>query len=240
MRRLPLLSLIVLAAACSRAPAPSHATSSALPPPPDSSIAQAVPAGAAPAQPAGAPARAAPPDSPKAALSAPRNDPRWRDIDPSELAGRGVSPMPHAAARDPALAKFQQEQERRDAQLMAQDARDAELQGGRGDDRYARDDADPRDIRDERIAASEGRDWRDSERYRRYAERRARERGENGDGYYDPRRDDPRYRDDRYASEDDYPPEEMASDEPPQPWDEDAGPPPDEDYDPRYDDPYTR
>jgi hypothetical protein len=218
--RLAVLSLVVLAAACSREPAPRHAATSALPPSPDSGIAQSVPAGGMPAPVSSVAAVQVGPATagPAAALSAPRSDPRWRDADVGEVAGE--------AAKDPALAKFQEEQGRRDAELMARDAEEAQRQLGRG----AADES-------ERIAG-EDRDWRDSERYRRYAERRARYRGEREAGYRDPR-DDGYAGDDRYSGQGEYPPEEMDQYAQPEPWDEiPEGPQPDEDYDPRYEDPY--
>jgi hypothetical protein len=238
--RLPLLTLVLLASACSREPAPRQAASSALPPSPDASIAQSVPAGGAPApstsvSPAGAASTA---DVPAAALAAPRQDPRWRDVDPAELAA-GAAP---AVGKDPALESFQEEQRRRDAELMAQDAGEAERHAARGGDDFRRDGGRVGQDRydDSERVAGETRDWRDSERYRRYAERRERYRGEQG-RYPDPRRDDRHADDERYSGEAEYPPEEMDPYAQPEPWDEiPEGPEPDEDYDPRYEDPYRR
>jgi len=227
--RLAFLPLLLLAAtACSRSHAPSQAANG--PKNPDAAIAQSVPPGGAPA-PAASLAGAMPvavdaatgqPDTPPD-----KSDKRWQDVDPNTLGGRDENE----------LAKFQAEQRKRDAELMAQDANEANSRVARGaprdegaDERYAdsREDRyfDPRDDRreaDDRYADD------------RYADRRG------DDRRYDPR-DDERdvgdYGDDGYG---DLPPDEGAWDESDYdepPYDEDDYPPPDEDYDPRYERPY--
>ena len=224
MRQGYLPFLLLALAACSRAPAPAPvapATGSALPPPPDALVAQAEAPGAGAPKVAVTAPKPRPASAPGQALAAPRQDLRGRDADPAELAP--------AAEDDSELAKFHEEQRRRDAELLAQDAEDAQQRPrGGAEERYPRDD---RYGGDERIAGEE-RDWRDSERYRRYAERRERYRGENGrDGYYDPRRDEGYYRDERGYE---YPPDELDPYAEPEAWDEEpVGP--EEDYDPRYD-----
>jgi len=234
---LPLVLLSV--AACSRAPAPAaHLAGSAPPPPPDAAAAQAQPSPAASVRTGQSAKVSGPASAPAAALNAPRQDPRWRDVDPAELAD--------AKPADPALAKFQDEQHRRDQQLMAQDAEEAARQADRGDGRVAREDerydegtdrdayrGDGRYAGDERERSDDR--YGGDPRYAARRESRARERAQAyGDG-----RDEGYYRDDPYARQDDYPPppedDGYYGDEP-----EEMGPPPDEDYDPRDYDPYRR
>jgi hypothetical protein len=229
---LPLVLLSV--AACSRESHGPRSTVSAPPPPPGAMAAQSAPAAAAAAAVTGV--AVAKPDAgaprvgavPAAALAAPRSDPRWRDVDPAELARAD-----QGKAKDPALEHFQTEQQRRDAELMAQDAAEAARQARRGDEREDYAQGDERNAQDRAYRGDDER-YRGDDRYAgdpRYAERRAsreRERAEDYDRYgrdgsgYDPR--------DPYAGQDDYPPDDGAY--------EDA--PPDEDYDPRYEDPYQR
>jgi len=220
--RLSLLSLVLLAAACSREPAPSQAkATSALPPGPDASIAQAVPAGGVPA-PGVQPAGQSDPGIPAAALAAPRNDPRWRDVNPSELP-EAPAEVVAGKEKNPELSQFEDEQRRRDAELMAQDAEEAQRNAGRVDEREPRDERYARDER-ERMAGDGG-DWRDSDRYRRYAEQRERYRGQ----------------DSRDAGDNDYPPDELDPYAQPEPWDEiPEGPEQDEDYDPEAGQYYQR
>jgi hypothetical protein len=174
-----------------------------------------VPAGTGPASIAAAPVAVdaatgkpeAPPD---------KSDTRWQDVDPNTLGGRDENE----------LAKFQAEQRKRDAELMAQDAKEA---NSRVADAAARDD---RRDGDERYADERYADPREDER--RYDPRE--------DERYDPRDDRRDYEDSAYGydPEDEAPWEdEGAYDEPP-PYEDEDYPPPDEDYDPRYDPGYRR
>ena len=231
-RLLPIFILAALAAGCERPHAPAS-VGSALPPPPDTSVAQAVPAGgsplaapasvavAAPAKvPASAVAAAAPgaaaapskTSTPAAAAQAPRNDPRWRDVDPAELAS------------DPSIAAFEAEQRKRDAELMARDAAEATARAAGGDD--GRDDRDDPRFDDPRYAPEVldpfARGPYDDERgrapYRDGPYGDAPPPYDEDDGYYDPRMDEAPY-DPRL---DDYDPRL------------------DDGYDPRYEDDYRR
>src|SRR5690349_14807698 len=108
MRQWCLPLLILSIAACSKEGTPRVA-SSAAPPPPSAAAAQSGPAAAAAAEVTGVPAARpvlgattpAPVDVAATALKAPGNDPRWRDVDPSELA------KDDAPAKDTALDSFQ-------------------------------------------------------------------------------------------------------------------------------------
>jgi hypothetical protein len=237
---LPLLILSV--AACSQEGTP-RAASSAAPPPPSAPAAQSSPAAAAAAGVMGVPAAKpvlgattpVPVDVAATALKAPRNDPRWRDVDPAELA------KDDAPAKDTALDSFQQEQKRRDAELMAKDAEEAErYRDGRADDGAPRDD-DRYAQRDDPYARGEDRYAREGDRYRddpRLAARRAsreRERAYGDDRYA---QDDSYARGDRYERQDQYPPQDEYDpydDAPPQ--DDYEYPLEDEGY---YADPYQR
>jgi len=213
--RLALLSLLLLAAAaCSRSHAPAQ-SAGAKPPGPDATIAQTVPAGTGPASIAAAPV-AVDAATGKPELPPDKSDTRWQDVDPNTLGGRDEGEM----------AKFLAEQRKRDAELMAKDADEANSRVAEGA---------PREDRNERQA-----DPRDPRRYadERYADER----------YADPREDERRYdpRDDRrdyqdgaygYDPEDAAPWDEGGYDEPP-PYEDEDYPPPDEDYDPRYDPDY--
>lgn len=234
---LPVLAFAL--AACGRETAPHPSATSALPPPPGMAVAQAAP-----------PLSVAPPAqaitevaaAPAAALSAPRNDPRWRDVDPAELETE--------AKIDPALANFQEEQKKRDAELLAQDSQAAQQHredDARGD-RYAREED-----RYERYAGEDERYdgyAREDERYAREGDRYA------GNERY---RDDSRYGDSRYgddpyaarrasrarqrAQEEDReefpPPDDLDPYAEPQPWEEGGSP----EFDPEageYYEPYQR
>jgi hypothetical protein len=187
-------------------------------------MALTVPAGTGPAPPAslaGAPV-AVDAATGKPELPPDKSDPRWQDVDPNTLGGRDEN----------ALAKFQAEQRKRDAELMAQDAREANsrVAGGEGrDDRRDRDEP----YADERYADERYADPREEER--RYDPREDERR-------YDPREDERDYGDAAYGYDpaDEAPWEdEGAYDEPP-PYEDEDYPPPDEDYDPRYDPGYRR
>lgn len=220
--RASLLFLLLLAtAACNRSPAPGKSASVALPPPTNASVAQAVAAGGTPqpaaeavlsaAGPAAATLRPAPGAKPADSFGkrAPGGaDPRWRNIDPNLL----------PTTPDPALAEFQAEQKRRDAELMQHDAEEAET---------VRDD---RARRDDRVV-------RDDPRYREDP----REDARYDDGRYDDGRfDDGRYDDGRYDPPPPYGGDERDFEEPPPYFegDEDFDPGLDEGYDPEEDDRY--
>ncbi len=115
---LPVLLLAAAGAACDRPRAPSpRQAGSALPSPSGSDAAQSASvASVAASAPADVPVTALDAGKPAAAAKAPRSDPRWRDVDPNEL----------AVARDPALAAFEEAQRKRDAELMARDAAEAD------------------------------------------------------------------------------------------------------------------
>jgi hypothetical protein len=236
---LPLVLLSV--AACSRESMAPRTFGTAPPPPPNTAVAQSAPAAAKAAAVTGLPlpppagsAAVQPGPLPAATLSAPRKDPRWRDVDPAELAEAGQA----AKAKDPALERFQDEQQRRDAQLMAQDAEEAAHQGHRGDerdgdqyrgnDRYAR--GDDRYASEDRYAGDERYgDYRYADGDPRYAARRASRERERAQAYgddRDARGDDRYYAQDPYPNE--YPPEAEGYDD----GGYEQGPPPDEDYDP--------
>jgi hypothetical protein len=207
MRVLLTASLLLGLAACSREPAPLLHAGSAMPPAPDSPVAQADPASTAPAASAAAPTpglgvRDADPARP--ALGAPdaavaRDDSRWVDVDPNELAGAG----------DPALADFQAQQRQRDAELMQRDAEEAGAIGNAPSREPAQAQYPPAEYpqsgEDPRYRADEAPDPRD-------------------DGYDYP----PEERDEEFG--------DGAFDEPP-PYDpdEDYDPALDEPYDPRDD-----
>jgi len=225
--------LFAVTAGCSRSPTP--ATFGGAPTPPGaakSAAANDMPAPAATTK------AVAPQDAPAAALAAPRQDPRWRELAPEELE---VSAEPETK-QHPELAEFEAEQRRRDAELMAQDAEEAERQRD-GGERIARDGY--RDARDPRYTGREGR-YRDP-RDRRYEDDRY-----AGEGRY---ADESRYGRDPYDRGGDYgdngdyegypqpPPVDYYDPyEEPRPWDEgeEQEPEPGEYYDPRYDEPYRR
>jgi hypothetical protein len=220
--RTAILPLVLLAVtACSRSHAPTPATS-ALASSPDSEIAASVPAGGAPAPTGtlvGTPAEGASTAAAIAASEAPpdKSDAHWADVDPNTLGGRD----------EKAMAAFQAEQRKRDAEMMQRDAAEANARtgSGRDEDRYA-DSGDARDERDERYPQARDEDPRDP----------------RDDPRYDPR-EDPRYdpRDDEGPYYGDMPQDPAYDDGPyaePPGDDEDEYPPPDDDEDPRYEPPY--
>jgi hypothetical protein len=216
---------------------------SAMPPPPDAATAQSGPAAANKAAMTGVPApkpavaAAKPGALPASALSAPRNDPHWRDVDPAELADADNA----AKAKDPALEKFHDDQQRRDQQLMAQDAEEAARHADRGDDRYRDDDRYARS--DERYSPRADERYDDDgyggdryagdDRYAdqdpRYAARRASRERERAQAYGDDRYgrgEERNYAQDPYPNE--YPPDGDGYDD----GGYEQGPPPDDYYDP--------
>jgi hypothetical protein len=114
MRQCYLPLALLCLAACSRESVPPRTFGSAPPPPPSAIAAQAAPAAAKAAEVTGVPA-----PTPAVATAA-----KPQALPATALAGTGNVAKP----KDPQLDKFHEEQRRRDAQLMAQDAEEAARQ----------------------------------------------------------------------------------------------------------------